>query len=342
MFMLKDKVQKMTAKILLIIISCALGSFEAVASELDQESHPDLDMKYRLHSAPVTFDLSLLTPYNPSIQQSLVATFDVSGLQLCYLGVGHCHGSRSPVHKMILRKLDKVKPSLIILEGFNGTEESTRMAIWEINTAIERVGMESWLEQCDEVGYAIHLAKERGIKIIGGEPEEKEVVEIILKRGFTKQDLTYFYMSRYIPQLAREGKAQSLQDLPVSLASFMNGYLFKHITFEDHELPTFETYQSWLRQHYQKDLSFEEISNPMLTYPDPNGKDRLKEISCAVTLVRDQSILTTILNSFNANNRVMTVYGSGHLFAQEKVLENYLGKGLHEEVGDNETGDLLH
>jgi hypothetical protein len=80
----------------------------------------------------------------------------------------------------------------------------------------------------------------------------------------------------------------------------------------------------------------------MLTYPDPNGKDRLKEISCAVTLVRDQSILTTILNSFNANNRVMTVYGSGHLFAQEKVLENYLGKGLHEEVGDNETGDLLH
>ena len=271
-----------------------------------------------IHAMP--YDLSQLLPFDPAEQVKFgksinidsfpaKVTFRQNNRELHYLAVSHTTDQDSRTCRMIRDEIERLRPSFLILEGFG----SSKAEIDKVKECCLKLD-----EYPDEPYYAAYLAQRYNIPFIGGEPDDQDIIKLLEEKGYTKDDVAYFYFTQQIPQKWRHKKFEE-SDLPQifeQLTQSWKGLFGKTYTYAE--------YQEWLTLAHGKVVSFRDLINTKMTAPLGMG-NKVQKISYEIETIRDSMILHRILDATKIYDVVTVIYGGSHYCCQRKVLQQYLG-----------------
>lgn len=274
----------------------------------------------------ISANLNLISDYSyeaqrkESFKSPYVSTYIKQQKTLKYLAAEHQNNIESETFKTVKTVIEDFKPDVMILEGF--TDESGML---RHSLECEKEGV----QKCGESEYAITLGQKLDIKFTAGEPSEFQILERLLKLGYTTDDLIGFYLVRQIPQwrrhgdlnpqhidkqIEREGKRIQKSDLKVN-----PGYTWKQFT-------------EWYEKNLGKKFNLDTISTKDLAPQISENPTFLNIISREVDVVRERSIILKIEAMLNKYDKVLVIYGSGHLVKHREVLRDMLGEARDEKL----------
>ncbi|MBA4118407.1 MAG: hypothetical protein C0514_05905 [Candidatus Puniceispirillum sp.] len=242
-----------------------------------------------------------------------VATFQKDGKELVYILAAHTaddpENPTCPMFGCITSVVTSLQPHLMILEGFDTSEEMHKsVCILTKNPAPHKV--------LQEPMYGAFLAQKYGIPFVGGEPSDHIILEALKEKGYTPDDMAFFYFLQQLPQVHRESPLtqENIQDCFEGLAKGWTSIFGKENTYEG--------FQAWCLDKLGRILVLEDILCATSTLTHPFLARMHKDAMWA----RDRTTLTRLLDAVESHQKVMIIYGSSHFYTQHKVLEKYLGK----------------
>jgi hypothetical protein len=182
-----------------------------------------------------------------------------------------------------------------------------------------------------EDGYAAFHAVEHGASFLGGEPDERLVVQAVLNQGFTPEDLLGFYFVRQVPQLRREGTLAA-KGLEASFRTLIDA-MGKRAGLEDAGAHlSLEQFRDWYRKRQGKEFDVATLDDAEPA-PVATGTYFTQRLSSVVGLVRDRFIVQVIASHLATDKDVLVVYGGSHFATQRPAFELLLGKPVEEKPG---------
>lgn len=298
----------MRALILTFLISLSYGMPVAFAAQNDFDDLLPFDFKGQ-HELSQKAGISSFPA---------VAHFYREDDQEClqYIAVSHTPGPipsdnepGHPTFQLIQTAFKSYKPDFVVAEGF--TSESHYLE--HVASICEGEPGESM--------YTVRLAKIDNIPFVGGEPTDYTLLANIKKEGYTAEDMAALYVTRQLSQLwrNRDPILQNSNDLEAAVQNIIKMYTAHFITNF-----TYADWQGWIFKHYNRMLSFNELIEGKWTEPRAEGT-KLEQLANITSLIRDQEILTKILEAKDKYQRILVVYGGSHYYNQHKVLESYFG-----------------
>jgi hypothetical protein len=241
--------------------------------------------------------------------------------RLLFVGAQHATRTDSLTFRLIGQAYASLPIDTVIVEGslYSDGPNSVRLMKW-IESQRETDG---FLEGGEAVP-TIQGARVRDAEVWGGEPDDADIRNGVLGRGFSLQDLLGFYTLRSVPQWIRERKISGSDDERVK--SLINGELEhnrKRLTAPATVLPNYTAWAHWYAQANQKDFGatfeLEEVG------PLADARYRSNKIAAAISRVRDEFLLTIIARHLNVRETVMVVFGASHLMILQPALDSMLG-----------------
>lgn len=214
--------------------------------------------------------------------------------------------------QLIQMAFEEFKPDFVIAEGFNNQEYVI-----------------DWMKQAEntlgigESSFTVHLAIKNDITFAGGEPIESDILIQFQKLGYTATDLLSMNLIDRAAQAWRR-KDENLKG-PEDLESYINEIAKQYIYTEETQQYKYDNFKAWCQKHYNRLLTFNEITDTEFAAPIPNGH-RVQKLSSASCLIRDREIIQRILDNKDKYKRILVVYGASHLYCQHKALEKHFGK----------------
>lgn len=270
-----------------------------------------------------TADLALLRPVTRAGYQAepfdapFVSVFDDGTKRLVFVSGDHAAGMRSAGARTVRRAVSRHKPGIIVVEGLKGGDEA---------------GTREWLEQAryfvrhapksiPENYHAAHAGDKAGGAVFGGEPSLAALRAAAARAGFTDEDLLGFLMARNIPAWSEDGPLT-----PQALRRSSEHYLPK-VSADLGFAPAWH-WNDFLRWYERKaglarppeTLSYDDVGPH--EGPDPTF---LQRISLSLDRMREENIVRTIELALKNSDRVLVVYGSGHLVKQRPVWSRMFG-----------------
>jgi hypothetical protein len=280
-------------------------------------------------SPPVVADPLLLRPFSIRAQSEepfaapSVAYYSKSSKHLAFVGATHENDVSGPTHKTVQAVIEKFQPKLVILEGFEtfaGPNPSFYLKASE-NCADANSTL------CDEGTYAASLSIKMGIPFIGGEPEETEIKDEVLRKGYALSDLIYFYVLRQIPEWKRDGSFTK-NNFQILAENLIRSYA-RRFKISLSENPS--SLKTWYRSKLGKKFDFQKINTEDVA-PKTDGEiSILNKISQEVGTVREKHLLKLIEKSTNENGGTLVIYGSGHLVEARVALQKMFGNPINEK-----------
>jgi hypothetical protein len=267
----------------------------------------------------------LVEPYTSMAQRRekldapYVAIFKKGHKELRFIAARHESGAASPTLKTISETFDQFHPQLVILEGFQSSEELSPK--WYQNVAQSRCQNLN-APTCDEAAFAAIKAIEQDAAFTGGEPKEAEIWKYITSLGYSTEDLLSFYVVRQIPEWRREGSLEKETKIEAKIDNFIDYYekIFGAQTGFDYGM-----FLKWYKSHLRKPFNLNKITTED-TSPRTDGElSTLNRISHDVGTVRERHLISLIADSLNLHDRVLVVYGGGHLIESRAALATMLG-----------------
>jgi hypothetical protein len=273
---------------------------------------------------------------NPALVQSLseapkdlmakhpyVAHFRKDGMDLFMVATLHESKPGNETFKVINRVLNQFRFKRIIVEG-------CRNAAGEIHfdefKNLMRPDKKRGVYPGGERGFAMELAHEKGISVIGGEPTYKELAEAVLAAGFKWEDVLGVEFIKIMSPGFR--KVQNDKRTASELFKQNLGYMRREMQAPDSvsfELPDF---YAWFEQHTGEKFDPEKVEINKFRFT-PAGK-YIEKISVPMDKERNQFLAKTISIDLLKYKRVLVVYGNGHYACLRKALEAGMGKPVHE------------
>ena len=268
-------------------------------------------------------DLSLIRDYTPQDKlvwrPVVVNHFQRGGKSLYYINARHVAEIDNPTCDTVREAIGVYKPQLVIIEGFP-TECGVSPDFF-----IDYANREATRNFADgESGYAAFLAHQNRIPFLGGEPLTIQICSVMEKEGYSAKDIMAFYLLRQIPQDRREGKAMDEAHFAERALRYLP-QAFEHIPQQERlTLPEFE---AWYAIHGSDGKHFLKTSaDDLAPYASPVG-NYFQQLNHRLGLVREQHLDTLIAESLANSDRVLVVYGDGHLVQSRAVFEKMLGPG---------------
>jgi hypothetical protein len=276
-------------------------------------------------------DLSLIRGYTPEddlAQRPVVVThFQRDQKSFYYLNAHHVTGIENTTCHTVRQAIRAFKPQLVIVEGL--PTEAGPSPNFYIDYA-NRQAARSFVS--GEPAYAAFLAHQNHIPFVGGEPTHTAIVTSMEREGYSVKDIMAFYLLRALPQERREGK-------PINEAHFAEWsahYLQQYFSYmPQQERLTIDEFKAWYDSHKADSKHFLEISTgDFAPYASPVG-NYFQEFSHRLSRIRDGHLCTLIAEVLSSHDRVLVVYGDGHLVKTHRVFEKMLGQGAIIQLESN-------
>lgn len=244
------------------------------------------------------------------------ATYQIEGKTLRYLAALHSCDPHSDTFTMIRNVLENQDVNFVLVEGIPysaGVSPGPK-----IDWAIKQY--KSGIYDGFETAFSISLAAQRNIPFVGGEPDDSFILSRIVDKGYSAEDLIFYYFLQQILQ-SQESKVQMTKSLADSFDHFLQS---KNKFFNLKNLPKYSDFEKWCLEKNGEVFNPSQITAEMLA-PFGDGKLYAQQISSAVCKVRDQFVVTKIGEALSRYDSVLVIYGGSHWSTQKRVFEKSLG-----------------
>lgn len=241
--------------------------------------------------------------------------------RLLFVGAKHATRTGSLTFRLIEQAFALLPPDTVIVEGipYSDGSNSERLMKW-----IEHQHEVRGFIEGGEAVPTVRGARARGANVWGGEPDDADIRDDVLGRGFSLDDLLGFYTLRSVPQWIRQQKISDAGDERVK--SMINAELEhnrKRLTAPATVLPDYAAWAHWYAQTNHKNFGaafeLEEVG------PLADGPYRTNKIAEVISRARDEFLLTIIARHLSAPENIMVVFGASHLMIVQPALDSMLG-----------------
>ncbi len=295
-----------------VLPSCSpSGTIKANPEKIDQytcEIDPDLVHKWEVYGELNEMEFPFQKVY------------EGCGKRLIYIAARHGNSSESKTFKIIEDSFQNNSIDFAVVEGF-----PSELGI-SPKTMIEYANQMKGTPGDAEVYLTIRLATNSNTNFQGGEPGDKQVMDIVSNSSVTPTDLLGFYIVRQIPQLIRREQIDGHNDPDLNDVIFnMVGSFSEQTGVSIDDLGAVDgiaNFSEWYKS--TNGVSFdegyrEEDSWPSIT--DPEFFRTTNQISNAVGNARDQHIIAIINAAMRKYDTVLVVYGGSHHTIQEPAFK---------------------
>lgn len=261
-----------------------------------------------------------------------VAEFSAEGKQLHYIAAKHTLVKRdtegnvisktpNPTLDLIDEQLRYFKPDFIIVER----EEKICSGAPSIDIGkVDAEGHEKTIHSESE--YAEYRAIKNGISYQGAELSDSVLADGMEKLGYQRSDVLYFYALHFIPHLTEDAKKPISEE---ELKSHINRYLNRwsgEYGLPEGENHNYDSMKRWFEDHNTnsdltlggvKTWSFAPLRGENATFFQKMGADTGD--------IREAHLNNTIQEALNKHDKVMVVYGAGHLAQSLPVYKAAMG-----------------
>lgn len=287
------------------------GSGRPQANRADDRRGPRVDFEP---------DLSLLQPRRSTDRDQDIkgsphaALYHRDNKQLLFIGAAHSRDiEKSPTHRMVRAAMEGFHPQVVIVEGLN-TSEGTQPE--RFLTSVRR---RIKTGQLGESPYAAILGDDLGAIVIGGEPDPRATTDIVREAGFSDDDLIGFLVARNLTTPARPGPGASNEDNRIRRALSTLKQRFD----VDSSMDT-DGFKAWYLDRVGEAFDPRRVKrevSPQLV-DDPSI---LRQIAILAMKAREYNLVELEARMLEEHDRVMVVYGSGHLRWERPLLKKMLG-----------------
>ncbi|GFE79515.1 hypothetical protein GCM10011487_15150 [Steroidobacter agaridevorans] len=272
-----------------------------------------------------------ITPWTTQLRaaqpdDAFAAVYSWRGQRLIFIGAKHATRTDSLTFRLIEQAYASFHVDTVIVEGppYSHGANAERLFSW-----VEKQREIDGFVESGEIVPTVRGARDHGAVVWGGEPDDTEVRDRVLARGFTLQDLVGFYTLRSVPQWVREQKITGPDDSRTK--QLIEAELERSRSRLQAPADPLSSYASWA-QWYERtngkpfDASFTlEEGGPLA-----DGRYATNKISEAIGRVRDEFLLEIIARHLNARDNVLVVFGESHLMMLRPALSSMLGPPCYE------------
>jgi hypothetical protein len=269
-------------------------------------------------------DASLLRDYSFEAQAEepfappYLAEFRKEDKRLIYAASAHDLTPDSPTFKNVAEGFRRLEPACVVIEGLAAKRGFSPP--W-FTAYAARHAAEGFVGE-GEAGYAAHVAAQRGIPYIGGEPSDEEIHAAMAVKGYSTKDVMAFELLRFIPVWRQRGR---LERERAAFGRQADAFLADPAWFD---IPaegrlTFQEFERWYERHGELRKPYLDVEGQEFS-PLPGG-NWFERLSCEINRVRDASAVRVIGEALASHRRVLAVYGGAHLVIGRPAFEAELG-----------------
>lgn len=264
--------------------------------------NPDMGNQIKIAVAALKPDMSVMHNYTKAdtkIWRPTAVTHFSNGTQnLYYINAEHTPDPNSPTFKTIEKAFEKPNFKAVVIESIDGAKNT--------------IG---------ESGLASRLALEKGIPVIGAEPDENNVWNTFKENGYSEKDMMGYYLLRVMPDKMKGG----------NLVEDSNKYLQSHPSLEvirantppEKQLKNFDEFKVWYDEH-SDGKDFRQIKSIDVA-PFADGH-YFQKISSVLAKPRESEVDNKIAETINKYGDVLVVYGGSHLTESAPVFAKMFGR----------------
>ena len=272
----------------------------------------------------------LIQPYSNRLENEelyrapYVSKFNNDQKSLWFAAVQHTDKIDSPSFKTILKAFDQLQPQVVIIEGV----EDTGVFSPKSHSEYVKKMADRKFEGSSETTYAAWLALEKGIPYAPAEPSALSIALAFEGRGHKREDFAYFDILRMIPHWKRTEKTHNLDDYK-SEAQILGKYNFHSMGINNQF--SFDSFLVWYQNKIGRAFQYETLNMEYFSPQLEGNPTALNRLSSEVDEFREKHLHEITVRMLNQFNRVLIVFGSGHLVKHRAALTALLGKSSDEK-----------
>lgn len=267
-----------------------------------------------------------ITPWTTQLRDAqpddaFAAVYMWRGQRLVFVGAKHATRTDSLTFRLIEQAYASFHLDTVIVEGppYSHGANAKRLLSW---VGSQRA-VDGFLES-GEIVPTVRGARDRGAIVWGGEPDDTDIRDRVLARGFKRQDLVGFYTLRSVPQWMREQKITGPDDSRTK--QLIEAELERSRSRLQAPAEVLSSYASWAQWYEQTNgKAFGASFELEETGPLADGRHATNKIAEAIARVRDEFLLDIITQHLNAHENVLVVFGESHLMLLRSPLSSMLG-----------------
>lgn len=259
-------------------------------------------------------------------EEPYIFEVEINDCLVTYVGVGHSNDPESGMYKKIDELFEKKKPDLVLVEGLDNFEKRKEVLFKQL----EGKSREEIIQLVGEPRYVLSKAVEFGVNADSPEPKFSEEITHLLEKGFSREAIFVFDMTRLLEQYYRKvPQGGSYDDIENYFDRNVKAFAM------DAEWQDFD----WSFENYKKlyfellGKKFDEINQETLhDFTDPvpwKGKELAitNRVANESGLYRDTHIIKEISEKTKTHQRILIVFGATHAVMQEPALR-YLAENF--------------
>lgn len=244
-----------------------------------------------------------------SPQQPFTAQYRAGRKRFSFIAA--IHGVDKGTYSLIDREIELLKPQIVIVEG-TGTSEGISP-----ESKIRLMNRERLWEKT-EAFYAVKKAINNGIPFIGGEPEDRKLMNHILEK-YSIEDFAAFYILRSITSNNGPDTRGAVSSFSRRFLQGANGGVEK-CPFRD-----MNDLNQWFENNIGKELTRENLKHDLVAPSSLEDDLITRNVSAESSLYRDRHLIMLIAELLNRFDRVLMVYGGGHFPTNREAFKAMLG-----------------
>ncbi len=243
-----------------------------------------------------------------SMAKGKLPTFEIEkhGQVLFYFGANHSPDPNNEQYDKLIEYWKK------FLEKTGGRNCIVLVEGWKRPVLKNKEGA---IKNGNEGTFITMLADQKGIPTECPEPDEKEIIEALLKQ-FTKDKIVFYYFISQLKGWQRFSEPRPNFDEFVPM-------IFKRVKriteWDDYNFSTDHMLKIYEEVFGQK-ISKEELMNTEIDFSNPNKEGPINFVARASSDIRDFNIASEIERYWNEGKDIFVVFGSGHLIIEEPAL----------------------
>jgi len=269
-------------------------------------------------SAIPLFSEALARERGPT-EAPFIATYRSGGKVLAFVGADHVFTSENSTIVAVRRAFADTNPSLVIVEGFPTAFGRNFEPFVEAAHRRDRPDADAFAKS--EAIFAASQALAGNVPFIGGEPTFIQEIEGLVAKGYKRDDVLFAVRLRSLGQARRSG------EMPAGNAAAFTARYERESRAVAQMTGTEPATAAQFIADYRRIVGVDPVSDVEMPHRyDPGTETLLQRLGADNMRVRDEHLLSTILQQLDRNDRVLIVYGSSHWTTLSRALQDRLGK----------------
>lgn len=233
--------------------------------------------------------------------------------ELHFLAADHERELQSKTHVLVATEMDSFRPEIVIIEGVESAAGANPQRVLSF--------LMSSPAQMTEGSYAAKLAMEQGALFMGGEITSKEIKEYFkYESHYNLKDLVGFLLLRSMAAFNQSRPELSLAQAMERVYS----YIPQDYGLEKTELLKETEFLSWAKETLGKPFSYAELEADDIAPICDKSALKSQKINCEINKIRNAHLVSVIHDSLRTYNKVLVVYGAGHLVQVDDALSSFV------------------